>query len=138
MYTLRINENKVEGVRKEFDRLGRICDVVRVTGYSRTLVKCVVNNHFKMIPEDFKDPTPGNTCDMDLYSTDEQLNMENFGEFQYIIDKLPPDIRLVVTEIFVHGTSQEKIGRMIGKTHQAVGRILKKTIRSLRQNVTIS
>jgi hypothetical protein len=53
MYVRKIKEHKINMVKKEFARLGRICDVVRATGYGRTLVHCIVNNHFEVIPTEF-------------------------------------------------------------------------------------
>jgi DNA-directed RNA polymerase specialized sigma24 family protein len=112
MYVRKIKEHKINMVKKEFARLGRICDVVRATGYGRTLVHCIVNNHFETIPTEFKDPGLNNTCDMNLYPVPELDNFETFGELQYIIDKLSPDKRRIITETFIHGTSQKKIGQM--------------------------
>lgn len=120
----RFKEYRVERVRKEFAQLGHICDVVRVTGYSRTLVKCVVNNHFEMIPADFKDHILGNTCSMDC-PIREPVNMENFGELQYIIDKLPTQERFVLEQYFVHNWTKKRIADQLGKTRKVVDRILR-------------
>jgi predicted transcriptional regulator len=50
--------------------------------------------------------------------------MENFGKLQYIIDRLPPVERQVVTEFFVHETNKTEIARQLGISVKVVNRIL--------------
>lgn len=125
IHTWRVREHKVNTIQREFARLGRICDVVRITGYSRATVSRVVNDHFEVIPTEHKDPWPSDTEDMDSYPAKEPANMENFGELQYIVDKLLPHEQQVVTEYFVHGTSQNGIARLTGIPIETIYRILR-------------
>lgn len=121
---MRIKENKVNRIMVEFARLGRVCDVVRVTGYSRSLVSAVVNGRFEIIESPEELPCR-NSCDIDLYPDPDVQNFEDFGSLQYIIDKMPPDERRVVTEYFVHETPKCKIAKMINHSTSVVDRILR-------------
>jgi hypothetical protein len=124
VYIRNVKKHKVEIIKKEFARLGRICDVVRVTGYGLTSVKCVVRNCYKAIPDPSESVT-NNTCDIDSYPAREPASMENFGRLQYIIDKMPPNEKLVVIEFFVHKTPKSQIAKMIGRSPKVVDRILR-------------
>lgn len=132
MYIQSVKEHKAEMIKKEFARLGRICDVVRVTGYGLTTVKCVVRGCYRTVP-DPDEPAMHNTCDMDLYPQKENEDSETFGSLQYIIDKLSQEKQLILTETLVHGTSQAEIGKMISKSQQAICQILKRIIRELQK-----
>ena len=63
--------------------------------------------------------------DMDSLPAPEPANMENFGDLQYIIDRLPGEERFVLQGYFVYGVSKTKIAELIGKSTKVVDRILR-------------
>lgn len=128
---MKVKKHKIDRVHAEFARLGRVCDVVAVTGYSRTLVSAVVNDRAEASVLELKeDVAVHNSYDMDSLPAPKQANMENFGELQYIIDKLPVQERFVLTQFFVHGWTKTKIADgLAGKSVKFVDRILRNLAR---------
>jgi DNA-directed RNA polymerase specialized sigma24 family protein len=123
---MKVKRHKIERVRDEFARLGRVCDVVAVTGYSRTLVSAVVNGRAEVSALELKENVAvHNSYDMDNLPAQEQINMENFGELQYIIDRLPKIERFVLRQYFVHGWTKTRIAEWFGKSTRVVDRILR-------------
>jgi DNA-directed RNA polymerase specialized sigma subunit len=123
---MKVKRHKIERVRAEFARLGRICDVVGVTGYSRTLISAVVNDRAEVSAMSLKeDVAVHNSYDMDKIPAVEQPNMENFGGLQYIIDRLPNDEKFVVTQYFVHNWTKTRIALWLGRSTRMVDRILR-------------
>lgn len=124
---MKIKKHKIERVRTEFARLGRVCDVVAVTGYCRTLVSAVVNNRTEASVSELKENVAvHNSYDIDTCPAEEQPNMENFGGLQYIIDRLPENEQFVLRQYFVHGWTKTRIARWLpGKSVKVVDRILR-------------
>jgi hypothetical protein len=63
--------------------------------------------------------------DMDSLPALEQANMENFGELQYIIDRLPNDEKFVIEKYFVHEWTKTKIADRLNKSIKVVDRVLR-------------
>jgi hypothetical protein len=121
---MKIKRYKIERVREEFARLGRVCDVMAVTGYSRSLVSAIINGRAEA--SKFGTTTAvNNSCDMDKYPAQVPGNYENFGELQYIIDRLPAFEQAIVTAYFVHETPMSQIATEVGVSADIVARILK-------------
>jgi hypothetical protein len=121
---MKFKKHKIYRVRAEFARLGRICDEVAVTGYSRSLVSSILNGRAEVSTQESREAVQ-NSCDMDKFSAEEQPNMENFGSLQYIIDKLPDDEMFVVWQYFVYGWTKTRIADWLGKSTKVVDRILR-------------
>jgi DNA-directed RNA polymerase specialized sigma24 family protein len=122
---MKVRKHKIDRVRIEFARLGKICHVVAVTGYSRTLVSAVVNGHAEASACGERDIAVHNSCDMDCLPAPEPVNMENFGELQYIIDKLPEIEQFVLRQYFIHNWTKTRIANQLGRSRSVVYRILK-------------
>jgi hypothetical protein len=123
---MKVKRHKIERVRAEFARLGRVCDVVGVTGYSRTLVSAVVNDRAEVSALELKeDVAVHNSYDMDKIPAVEQPNMENFGGLQYIIDRLPINEQFVLRQYFVHGWTKTRIAAMSSSSIKVIDRILR-------------
>jgi hypothetical protein len=128
---MKIKKYKIERVRAEFARLGRVCDVVAVTGYCRTLVSAVVNGRAEVSACELKeDIAVHNSYDMDTIPAPEPANFENFGGLQYIIDRLSKVEQFIVTQYFVHGWTKARIGRsLVYGSVKTVDRILRNLAR---------
>lgn len=68
--------------------------------------------------------TTSNSCNMDIFLDEGQPNMENFGELQYIIDRMPEKEQFVLRQYFVHGWTKTRIAAWLGQTRKVVDRIL--------------
>ena len=125
---MKFKKHKIDRVRAEFARLGRVCDVVAVTGYSRSLVSAIVNGRAEVSTQEPKEAVQ-NSCDVDKFSAEEQPNMENFGPLQYIIDRLPDQERFVLDQYFVHNWTKTRIALWLGRSTKIVDRILRNLAR---------
>jgi DNA-directed RNA polymerase specialized sigma24 family protein len=68
--------------------------------------------------------------DMDSLPAPKQANMENFGNLQYIIDRLPENEKFVLTQYFVHGWTKTRIADWLpSKSTKVVDRILRNLAR---------
>lgn len=67
-----------------------------------------------------------NSYDMDSLPAPKQANMENFGELQYIIDRLPDNEQFVLTKFFVNGWTKTRIANwLVNGSVKTVDRILR-------------
>jgi DNA-directed RNA polymerase specialized sigma24 family protein len=86
----------------------------------------VVNDRAEVSALELKeDVAVHNSYDMDSLPASKQANMENFGELQYIIDRLPEDEQFVLRRYFVRGWTKTRIAGWLGKSTKVVDRILR-------------
>lgn len=63
--------------------------------------------------------------DMDTLPAPESANFENFGELQYIIDRLPEHEQFILRQYFIHGWTKTEIANGIHMSTKIVDRVLR-------------